>query len=73
MKKGKEHRKKFVSFTVELDRSEGPIGITLATEAGEEKSATSSPPPILISSMTEGGLAQGTKAILLGDELVEVC
>ena len=69
-----KERKKFVSFTVELDRSGGPIGITLATEATEDSSECSEerPPPILISSMTEGGLAHRTKAIQLRDELVEV-
>ena len=69
-----KERKKYVSFTVELDRSGGPIGITLATEATEDSSQCSEnrPPPILISSMTEGGLAHRTKAIHLRDELVEV-
>ena len=66
-----KERKKYVSFTVELDRSGGPIGITLATEDSSECSEAR-PPPILISSMTEGGLAHRTKAIHLRDELVEV-
>ena len=66
-----KERRKYVSFTVELDRSGGPIGITLATEDSSEGSEARTP-PILISSMTEGGLAQRTKAIHLRDELVEV-
>ena len=65
-----KERKKYVSFTVELDRTGGPIGITLATEDSEDNSVKTA--PILISSMTEGGLAQRTKAIQLRDELVEV-
>ena len=73
-RQAEKERKKYVSFTVELDRSGGPIGITLATEATEDSSQCSEdrPPPILISSMTEGGLAHRTKAIHLRDELVEV-
>ena len=71
MKQTEKERKKYVSFTVELDRSGGPIGITLATEDNSETS-DGRPPPILISSMTEGGLAQTTRAIQLKDELVEV-
>ena len=73
-RQAEKERKKYVSFTVELDRSGGPIGITLATEATEDSSECSEdrPPPILISSMTEGGLAHRTKAIHLRDELVEV-
>ena len=66
-----KERKKYVSFTVELDRSGGPIGITLATEDNSENSDNTTP-PILISSMADGGLAQTTKAIQIKDELVEV-
>ena len=66
-----KERKKYVSFSVELDRSGGPIGITLATEDSSEVSDGKSP-PIFISSMAEGGLAQTTKAIQIKDELVEV-
>jgi len=69
-KQKERERKKYVSFTVELDRTGGPIGITLATEDSEDNAEKVA--PILISSMTEGGLAQRTKAILLRDELVEV-
>ncbi|XP_023346624.1 glutamate receptor-interacting protein 2 isoform X2 [Eurytemora carolleeae] len=60
-------RKKFVSFSVELDRTGGPLGITLATD--EQKGEQS---PIYISSMAEGGLARTTKAIQIRDELIEV-
>ena len=69
-----KERKKYVSFSVELDRSGGPLGITLATEdtsdLGEGRTPTT--PPILISSMAEGGLAMTTRAIQVRDELVEV-
>ena len=71
IKQSDKERKKYVSFTVELDRTGGPLGITLATEDNSEKS-DGRPPPILISSMTEGGLAQTTRAIQIKDELVEV-
>ena len=70
-----KERKKYVSFTVELDRAGGPLGITLATEEsseGGEEAAPPRTPPILISSMAEGGLAHTTRAIQLRDELVEV-
>ena len=63
-------RRKYVSFTVELDRTGGPLGLTLSTEEGEARGPEDR--PITISSMTEDGLALSTKAIQLGDELVEV-
>ena len=66
-----KERKKYVSFSVELDRSGGPLGITLATEDNSD-SIEGRPPPILISSMAEGGLAMTTRAIQVKDELVEV-
>ena len=66
-----KERKKYVSFSVELDRSGGPLGITLATEDNSD-STEGRPPPILISSMAEGGLAMTTRAIQVKDELVEV-
>ena len=67
-----KERKKYVSFSVELDRSGGPLGITLATEDTSDPGEGRTPPPILISSMAEGGLAMTTRAIQVRDELVEV-
>ena len=51
-------RKKFVSFTVELQRDEGPLGLTLATEDDNEPGK-----PIFISALQEDGLAERTKTI----------
>jgi len=60
-------RKKFVSFTVELQRDEGPLGLTLATEDDQEPGR-----PIFISALQEDGLAERTNTIQVNDQLLEV-
>ena len=47
-----------MSFTVELQRDSGPLGLTLATEDEEEPGK-----PIFISALQEDGLAERTKTI----------
>jgi hypothetical protein len=51
-------RRKFVTFTVELQRDGGPLGLTLATEGNADL-----PGPIYISSLQEDGLAHRTRLI----------
>jgi hypothetical protein len=51
-------RRKFVTFTVELQRDGGPLGLTLATEGNADI-----PGPIYISSLQEDGLAQRTRLV----------
>jgi hypothetical protein len=63
-----ERRNKFVTFTVDLQRDGGPLGLTLATEGD----ASSSLGPIFISALMEDGLAERTKTIQVGDQLAEV-
>ena len=53
-------RRKFVTFTVELQRDGGPLGLTLATEGNADL-----PGPIYISSLQEDGLAHRTRFILV--------
>lgn len=60
-------RQKFVTFTVELERNGGPLGLTLATE---ENAANVG--PIFISALVPDGLAERTKTIQVGDQLVEI-
>ncbi|XP_022107281.1 glutamate receptor-interacting protein 1-like isoform X2 [Acanthaster planci] len=54
-----------ISFTVELIRHGGPLGITI--------SGTEEPfDPIVISALTEGGLAERTGALHIGDRLLAI-
>ena len=53
-------RRKFVSFTVELLREGGPLGLTLATEDDADVVPGR---PIYISALQENGLAERTKTI----------
>lgn len=54
-----------ISYTVELERQGGPLGVTI--------SGTDDPSdPIVISALTEGGLAAKTGAIQLGDRLLAI-
>ncbi len=66
-------RKKFVTFTVELQGEGGPLGITLASDnTGNRDPVGGGPGPLYISALTPGGLAERTKAIQINDQLVEV-
>lgn len=61
-------RRKVVSFTVELQRENGPLGLTLAATNGEDcedysSSGQAPRPEIRISSLLEDGLAQRSKTI----------
>lgn len=60
-------RKKFVTFTVDLQAEGQPLGMTLASDTSAE-----APGPLYISAVTSGGLADRTKAIQINDQLVEV-
>ena len=62
-------RRKFVSFTVELLREGGPLGLTLATEDDADIVPGR---PIYISALQENGLAERTKTIQVNDQLLEV-
>ena len=62
-----KERKKFVTFTVDLQSEGQPLGLTLASEA-----AADVPGPLYISAVSSGGLADRTKAIQVNDQLVEV-
>ena len=53
-----KERRKFVTFTVELQRDGGPLGLTLATEEAADK-----PGPIFISALMHEGLAERTRTI----------
>ena len=64
---GLKERRKYVTFTVELQRDGGPLGLTLATEADAD-----SPGPIFISSLLQDGLAERTQTIQINDQLVEI-
>jgi C-terminal processing protease CtpA/Prc len=60
-------RRKFVTFTVDLQAEGGPLGLTLASEGNAE-----TPGPLYISAVNSGGLADRTKAIQVNDQLMEV-
>ena len=60
-----KERKKFVTFTVDLQSEGQPLGLTLASEA-----AADAPGPLYISAVSSGGLADRTKAIQVNDQLV---
>ena len=60
-----KERKKFVTFTVDLQSEGQPLGLTLASEA-----AADVPGPLYISAVSSGGLADRTKAIQVNDQLV---
>ncbi len=51
-------RRKFVTFTVELQKDGGPLGLTLATEGNADV-----PGPIYISSLLEDGLAHRSRYV----------
>lgn len=54
-----------VTYTVELQKYGGPLGITI--------SGTEEPfDPILISGLTEGGLAERTGALHIGDRILAI-
>ena len=63
-----KERKKFVTFTVDLQAEGQPLGMTLASES----SGPDTPGPLYISGVSPGGLADRTKAIQVNDQLVEV-
>ncbi len=65
----KRERRKFVTFTVELQRDGGPLGLTLATEGNADL-----PGPIYISSLQEDGLAHRTRLIwkMISNDLIKV-
>ena len=62
-----KERKKFVTFTVDLQSEGQPLGLTLASEVSAD-----APGPLYISAVSPGGLADRTKAIQVNDQLVEV-
>ena len=62
-------RRKFVSFTVDLLREGGPLGLTLATEDDADVVRGR---PIYISALQEDGLAERTKTIQVNDQLLEI-
>ena len=62
-----KERKKYVTFTVDLQSEGQPLGLTLASETSAD-----APGPLHISAVSPGGLADRTKAIQVNDQLVEV-
>ena len=62
-----KERKKFVTFTVDLNSEGQPLGLTLASEVEADVAG-----PLYISAVSPGGLADRTKAIQVNDQLVEV-
>ena len=63
-----ERRNKFVTFTVDLQRDGGPLGLTLATEGDAAASGNDRRGPIFISALMEDGLAERTKTVQVGDQ-----
>ena len=63
-----ERRNKFVTFTVDLQRDGGPLGLTLATEGDASASGNDRRGPIFISALMEDGLAERTKTVQVGDQ-----
>ena len=63
-----ERRNKFVTFTVDLQRDGGPLGLTLATEGDAAASGSDRRGPIFISALMEDGLAERTKTVQVGDQ-----
>ena len=63
-----ERRNKFVTFTVDLQRDGGPLGLTLATECDASASGSDHRGPIFISALMEDGLAERTKTVQVGDQ-----
>ena len=59
-----KERKKFVTFTVDLQSEGQPLGLTLASEVSAD-----APGPLYISAVSPGGLADRTKAIQVNDQL----
>ena len=56
---------RMVKYTVELEKEGGPLGITI--------SGTDEPyDPIVISALTEGGLAEKTGALHIGDRILAI-
>ena len=60
-----KERRKFVTFTVELHRDGGPLGLTLASE-GDDASAPGR--SLYVSALVEGGLAQRTRTVQVRGE-----
>ncbi len=67
MNSNSSRRRKYVTFTVELQRDGGPLGLTLATETDAGR-----PGPIFISALMQDGLAERTRTVQVNDQLVEV-
>ena len=59
-----------MSFTLELDRSEGPLGLRL--EGGQAGGGQGRPGPLVVRALAEGGVAHRSRALRPGDQLVEV-